>query len=268
VTTTALQLEAELAGEERAIRHLIGERAALGSSIKRHQAREKLLEAELKAITTRNHPAVGNHGGPIPHGERFPDDSSYQPHVDYAAVRHADSVRVGLLAFVKVSEGGGWTDPYGARRLREMADAGFPHRGGYHFFHPAVSPVDQAHHFLDAAHAAGAVLGPADVLACDAEVTDGEPARVVRAGVAAFAAELAKHVPCKRWLYSGGPFARENGVTLSGFDAHWLAAYVADPRPFMVFGRQTIAWQYTDGRYGPAPRVCPGVGAGDMSIIL
>jgi hypothetical protein len=267
--STLLQLQAELAGEERAIRHLIGERKALGSQVARLEAQEKLTESRIHALTTRNHPAVAPAGGPLPHGDRFPDDSSFQPHVDYATVRGAGSVRVGVLAFTKISEGLSWTDPYGAHRFREMAAAGFPHRGGYHFFHPSDSPQTQATHFLQAAHADGVVLRPSDILACDAEVTDGQRAAVVAAGVKLFAAELRKHVPCKLWLYSGGPFAEENGLTLVGYDAHWLAAYVGNPAPFMHFGRsRTIAWQYTDGRFGPVPRVCPGIGAGDLSIVL
>lgn len=265
---TALALEAELAGEERAIRHLIGERQAITHKLAREHALEKLTQARLHAITTRHHPVVHPRPG-VPAGARFPDVSSYQPNVDWAAVRHASSVRAGELAVTKLTEGGGWTDPYGAIRLREMAAQGFAHRGGYGFLHPSIAPIEQATHLLEAAHADGVVIRETDVLICDAEVTDGQPPQVVRACVREFGQELRKHVPAKLWLYTGGPFAHENGLTLAGYDAHWLPAYTGDPSPYMVFGRQrVIAWQYTDGRYGPVPHVCPGIGACDMSIIL
>lgn len=262
--TTALELEAEIHGEERAIRHLIGERAALTSKIKRDEAHRKLLQAQLHRITTRAHAAVAR---AFPHGARFPDVSAYQPNVDVGAVRHAGSVRVGELLVTKITEGASWTDAYGPHRWREMEGAGFPHRGGYAFLHPSVDGAAQAEHMLAALDAAGVVVRASDVLIADAEVTDGRPAAEVRACVRAFAAVIAKHTPAKRWLYTGGPFARENGLSLAGYDAHWLPAYVGDPRPFYVFGTP-IAWQYTDGRYGPAPHVCPGIGPCDMSIVL
>lgn len=268
---TALQLEAEIAGEERAIRHLIGERRAISGKLARLEAHEKLLDGQLHRITTRGHPAVKPRelGEVIPHGERFFDVSSYQPHVDLAAAHIAASVRVGLLGVTKLTEGEGWTDAYGTLRLRQMADVGFPHRGAYHFFHPSESAEAQADHFLAAAHEGGVEIRETDVLICDAEVSDGEPGRVVSSAVRAFGQRLRQQTKAKLWLYGGGPFLREFGVTLDGYDAHWLAAYVGDPWSYAVFGRErTVAWQYTDGRYGPVPHVCPGIGPCDMSIIL
>lgn len=266
---TALQLQAEIAGDERAIRHLIGERDALTSQIKRLGAQEKLLQAQLHRITTRGHPVVRPPAPGYPHGDRFPDVSNWQPHVDFTAVRVGHSLKLGALAVTKISEGVNSTDTYGAQRLRDMAAAGFPHRGAYHFLRPEVSPVAQAEHFLEQAHQHGVVIRDTDVLVCDAEISDGQNAATVKACVREFGAYVEAHAPARRWLYSGGPFAHENGITLDGYQAHWLAAYVGDPAPYMVFGRpRTIAWQYTDGKWGPVPHVCPGVGACDMSILL
>lgn len=267
---TELQtLHADIAGEERAIRHLIGERAALNSKLKRQEALHKLNESKLKALTTKNHPAVSKSGPPLPHGERFPDFSSYQPSVDLAAIRHDSSIKVGDLAITKVSEGTGWADPYGASRLRGMAAAGFPHRGAYHFFHPSESASEQVDHFLDCVHADGVVIRDSDILICDCEVSDGESGATVAVAVKEFGLGVRKQSPARLWLYGGGPFLQEYGVTLDGYDAHWLAAYVGDPTPYMVFGRNhTVAWQYSDGVNGPTPHVCPGIGASDMSIVL
>ncbi len=261
-------LQAEIAGDEKAIRHLIGERDALSSTLKRRQALLKLREGRLHALATRGHAAVG-HGPTLSHGDRFPDTSSYQPHVDLQAVRTAGALRCGSLAFSKITEGTSWSDPYGARRWREMAGLGFPHRGGYHFIHPSESGRDQADHFLSALHADGVVIRSSDVLCCDCEVSDGEHASLVATCVREFGQVLAKETPAARWLYGGGPFLYECGVPLDGYEAHWLSAYTGDPAPYMIYGRaRTVAWQYSDGVYGPSPRVCPGIGAGDMSIIL
>lgn len=267
MTATAQTLEAEIAGDEKAIRHLIGERAALTSKIKRRQALEKLHQAQLKHVRTTGHPAVRKAGPAFPHGSRFPDVSSFQPHVDLAAVHVAKSLRVGELCVVKISEGLTWTDAFGAGRWRAMAADHYAHRGGYHFLHPSESPDAQADHMLAVLHAAGVVVRASDILVADLEVSDGQSGATLRACAAEFAKRLRAHVPAKIWLYAGGPFAREYGLTLAGYDAHWLPAYVGDPKPFYVFGTP-IAWQYSDGRFGPSPHVCPGVGACDMSIIL
>lgn len=262
VTQPELTLEAELAGDERAIRHLIGERAALASRIKRRQAHEQLLKTQLRHLRTPR--AVGS--GPVPSGLRFPDVSSFQPNVSWSAVRHAGQLRVGELAFVKLTEGVGWTDPFAAGRWRTMHELQFPHRGGYTFLHPQLSGVDQANHLLATI---GGDVKATDILAADLEVSDGASARMVQQCAIDFGHTLRQHTPAKVWLYTGGPFAHEFGLTLTNYDAHWLPAYVGDPTPFMVFGRhRTIAWQYTDGRLGPVPHACPGIGAGDMSIVL
>ena len=265
--TAEQTLQAELVGEERAIRHLIGEQAALSSRLKRDRARRKLDETRLHALQTRGHGAVGQ-GPALAHGERFPDTSSYQPNVDLKAVRNAGAIHCGQLAFSKITEGTGWTDAYGPTRFQEMQALEFQHRGGYHFLHASESPAEQATHFLDALHAHGSILAT-DVLVADVEVSDGQAARNVAACAREFGELLKKETPAHRWLYGGGPFLRANQVTLDGYDAHWLAAYAPDPAPYMVYGRgRTVAWQYTDGTYGPSPHACPGIGAGDLSIIL
>lgn len=259
-----ITLEAELAGEERAIRHLIGELAALDSQTRRAEARARLHAPRAHATTTR-HPAVQLPAPGFPHGDRFPDVSNHQPHVDLDVVRRAGTVRAGQLVVTKLTEGIGFTDAYAAR-WRRMRELGFPHRGGYAFLHPSQSGVAQAEHLLGVL---GGDVTPADVIIADLEVSDGQPAGRVQACAREFAETIAAHTPAKRWLYGGAPFLGEFGVPLDGYHAHWLAAYVADPAPFLRYGRaRTVAWQYTDGLVGPFPHVCPGIGPVDMSIIL
>lgn len=269
MSTEAQTLQAEIMGDERAIRHLIGERAALNSQLKREEAVLKLHEQRLHALSTKNHPAVSKGGPPLPHGHRFPDVSSYQPHVDFRLVHDDKAIGCGDIAFTKLTEGLSWTDPYGNMRLRSMRAFGFPHRGAYHFAHPSENPTDQANHFLAVAFEEHNEITAADVLACDLEVSDGQPGGTVRFFAKEFAATLRKHTPAKLWLYGGGPFLHEYSVPLDGYDAHWLPAYGPTPVPYMIYGRsRTVAWQYTDGHYGPSPHVVEGIGGCDVSIIL
>jgi len=260
-------LQADLAGEERAIRHLIGEQKALTSTLHRAEAREKLLLARIHAAVSPEKPAAGS-----PSGTRFPDVSSYQPHVDLAAVRADESIKVGSLVVFKATEGLNYTDGYLVSRWQGAAAAGFPHRGAYHFLHPNESGSAQAAFFLNELHRASADgTGPKaqDIVVCDAEVSDWAPARTVAQCVAEFGAYLLGHCPAKRWLYTGGPFAIEFGLQLAPFEAHWLPAYVGDPRPYYVpkWGIP-VAWQYTDGRHGPVPYIVAGIGPCDLSIVL
>jgi lysozyme len=263
MTTAERTLEADILGQEKAIRLLTGEQKALSSALHREQAVLRLSEARLKVLETPKPQPVSN---TIPHGDRFFDVSNNQPTVDFTVAARAGSVRIGTLAVTKLTEGTTFTDGYGVARLREMAAAGFKHRGAYCFGHPSEGGTAQGEYFMSRG---GHLLTAADIVIYDCEVTDGQPPAAVAGAARDFAAFIAKHSPAKRWLYGGGPFLHENGVTLDGFDAHWLAAYVANPAEYMVFGRaRTVAVQFTDGVHGPTPHVVPGVGPCDVSIIL
>lgn len=261
---TPTTLQAEITTNERAIRHLIGEQKALTSQTARYEAELKLDLAKHKAVK-----APVATGGKIPSGDRFPDVSSYQPRVDLATVAADESIKVGQLIVMKATEGTGYTDGNVVSRWRAAAGL-FPHRGAYHFLHMNESGAAQAEYFLNELHRASADgNGPKaqDIVICDAEVSDGESPSTVAQCVAEFGAYLLGHSPAVRWLYTGGPFATENGIKLAPFHGHWLPAYVSDPRPYYVFGTP-IAWQYSDGTHGPTPHVCAGIGPCDMSIVM
>lgn len=74
-------------------------------------------------------------------------------------------------AFLKATEGENYVDTRFKARWAQVKTAGLI-RGAYHFFHPAKSPVTQAHAFLDAV----GPIGPGDLpLVLDWESTDGLP---------------------------------------------------------------------------------------------
>jgi lysozyme len=239
----------DIAGVERAIRHLIGEEAALKSKLKRLQARLKLEQARLRA------------GQPKP-GSHFCDVSSYQPNVNYRAMKAGGW---GDMAVTKLTEGAYYVDQHGQQRLHDMAAAGIKIRGGYHFLHPAVSGKVQAQHFLQ--HG-GHVLVKGDRAICDLEISDGQKPGLIQACAREFAQEVARNSPATLVLYGGGPFLHEQGVQLAPFVEHWLAAYVADWRRYAIYGASTRFWQSSDGTWGPSPHSAPGVGRCDISVVL
>lgn len=261
--TMAPSCEADLGPLERAIRHLVGERAAENRTIHRYQADLKLVEARAHEA---KRPTKAPPTPEFPHGDRFPDISSFQPHMDLAQVGRASDIKVGKLVVFKATEATDYTDGFFVARFTDAKGAKIPHRGAYHFLHMDISGKEQADYFLRECDRAGGLTAQ-DIAIADAEITNGQNPSTVANVVGEFGSEVAKHTPAKRWLYTGGPFAKENGLVLAPYDAHWLPAYVSDPRPYYVFGAP-IAWQYTDGSYGPIPHACPGIGTCDMSIIL
>lgn len=249
-------LQQDIQGLERALRHLIGEDRAIRSRTARLEATLRLERARLAALLRSEKLTVGS---------RFFDVSNWQPNVDLkVAHSQGGQVRVGGLLVTKLTEGETFVDSRGLARVKLAKTVGFGQVGAYAFLHPSQSGAAQAQHLLTA------LAGEKpDVIIADLEVSDGAGAVAVKRVAHDFAVTIRKQHKGALWLYGGGPFLREFGVPLDGYDAHWLAAYVGNPAPFMVYGRaRTIAWQFTDGKYGPRPHVCPGIGACDMSIVL
>lgn len=258
-----IELQTDIAGEERAIRHLIGEKAAVERGLAYHEAKLKLDEAALRNRIGVKSPTTEVKTATVPHGARFVDLSSYQSHVNLAYLRAADP----QLVVFKASEGTDYVDGYFAARWHDAHAAGFPHRGAYHFLHPNIDGAEQAQFMLNAIRQNSGTITAQDILICDAEVSDGASAATVARCIADFGNTLRGHAILsgtapKLWLYTGGPFAREFGVRLAPYDGHWLPAYVTDPKPYYVFGTP-IAWQYT--QTGHASGV---TGSCDTSIVL
>jgi GH25 family lysozyme M1 (1,4-beta-N-acetylmuramidase) len=74
------------------------------------------------------------------------------------------------FGFCKATEATGYVDPTFASNWANMRVEGVP-RGAYHFFHPAVSAVEQAQFFVGRVHDEG--LQDGDMLVSDTEITVG-----------------------------------------------------------------------------------------------
>jgi GH25 family lysozyme M1 (1,4-beta-N-acetylmuramidase) len=75
------------------------------------------------------------------------------------------------FGFTKFTESDNWKSATARANWANMKAEGVA-RGGYHFLHPAVSAVAQAHFFLNYVQACGG-WQPGDMFACDAEISVG-----------------------------------------------------------------------------------------------
>jgi hypothetical protein len=97
----------------------------------------------------------------------LPDWAPGEDRSNFQAIRHWEGNDFGATKFTEAT---GFRDPTAAPNWDRLAEEGKP-RLGYHFFHPAISPVSQAHFFAEFAHSLG--LKPGDGLYADAEITVG-----------------------------------------------------------------------------------------------
>ncbi len=113
---------------------------------------------DAEAVMTEQPAGAPAAAGGSPQGE---DRSGYQSE---------GSWRGNSFGFCKATESTSFTDATFGWNWNEMKSQGVP-RGAYHYFHPSVSPIDQAHFFVGTVQRAG--LHPTDRLACDVEITVG-----------------------------------------------------------------------------------------------
>jgi GH25 family lysozyme M1 (1,4-beta-N-acetylmuramidase) len=76
-----------------------------------------------------------------------------------------------VFGFAKATEGASWIDATFAPNWANLGREGLV-RGAYHFFHPAVSAVEQAQFFVSVVKNHGG-YGPGDIFILDAEITVG-----------------------------------------------------------------------------------------------
>jgi len=169
------------------------------------------------------------------------DVSHWDGAIDWAKMKAAGVE----FAFMKATEGTTFTDPAFATYWREAPQDGVI-RGAYHFFRPAVDPIQQADFFV----ATAGIPGPGDLpLTLDLEVTDNLPAATVAKAALAFLGrveELSGRVPI---IYTSARVFDTVLATPSGFDhyllwdAQWNVTCPSISSP--TWTRWTV-WQYSN----------------------
>lgn len=166
------------------------------------------------------------------------DVASYQRYPNWAQVKAA-----GInFAFTKATEGTTYTNPYFATNWARMRSAGII-RGAYHFGRPGTDPVAQANKFCDVVRPVSGDLQ----MALDIEVTDGKTPSQIRSWIVAFINRIRQRTGRPGIIYTGFYFWRDRAGNGSNLNCPlWLAAYVADPRPYVPSAWSTWSfWQYT-----------------------
>jgi GH25 family lysozyme M1 (1,4-beta-N-acetylmuramidase) len=191
-----------------------------------------------------------------------PDVSGWQHPNGYTIDWSATRVGGAEFAFVKATEGTGYTNPYFAKDFAALA-ANKMVRGAYHFARPAAgtaSAVAQARHFISVTGTLGTPGDLPPVL--DLEVTGGLGSADLIAWAKAFLAEAERLTGRVPVVYTSPGFWKASMANSAAFTAHplWIATW--GPKPVLAGGWTTYAfWQYTD------KATVPGMpGPVDMSV--
>lgn len=108
------------------------------------------------------------------------------------------------FAFIKITEGLTYGDPYAVRNMTQARNEGIT-RGAYHFLRANLPASAQASWFLARARAAG--LSAGDLVMVDVETSDGKVAAGVAACASAFAAEVRAATGAWPVVYTDQSFA-------------------------------------------------------------
>lgn len=158
------------------------------------------------------------------------------------------------FAFIKATEGSGYTSQYFKQAWPQMKRVGIP-RAPYHFLLPVKdgSVAAQANHFVAAAKAAGysgtaaGELPP--VLDLEWDYRDGScPAGITNAGVKSFVDTLRSAFHRDPIIYTNKNFLSGCGFTASQFAGStllWIADYSASSAPVPPGWPTWTFWQYT-----------------------
>ncbi len=196
--------------------------------------------------------ATGPMSGPYSHAIWGPDVSNYQH--PYGAAINWNAVRASgaRFAFVKVSEGSWYTNPYYSADIRGARAAGL-YVTGYHFARPrlplstATSDAQQFARQLGNVKQIG-YLPPV----LDIETTGGLSAANATAWVRAFLGALQNASGRTPIIYSGAWFWKGYLGNPKGFSQYpmWAAQYTGGIGP-NLYGdwKYSSFWQYTDGAH-------------------
>jgi lysozyme len=211
-----------------------------------------VLAAALAVITFAACTPLGTTGpmsGAYKRGIWGPDVSNWQHPYGQAINWRAVRAQGASFAFVKVSEGSNYVNPYAATDLRNARAAGL-YVAGYHFGRPRL-PLSTA--------ASDAKLFAAQVgnvrqtgflpPVLDLEVTGGLSPSQVTAWARTFMTTLEQRIGRVPMIYSGNWFWRGYMGNPGGFSHYpvWAAQYTGGAGP-NLFGdfKYTTFWQYTD----------------------
>lgn len=192
---------------------------------------------------------------------RFADLSEANDVFDASAYRSAGRRLVAL----KASEGADRPDGRYGERLKRARTAGLRVLH-YHFLRPDLHkyPHDEIMFFVSTLHGR---LMDTDFVFLDLEVRGSRDWwEVAHYGRQAWQqlAHLTGHKP-GMYSYSSFFFSLGAAAHIKGC-RYWVADYGPHPQTPSWLGRPW-AWQYTDGRAGPMPHECQGIGRCDMSLL-
>ncbi|WP_259558063.1 GH25 family lysozyme [Brachybacterium sillae] len=188
----------------------------------------------------------------LPEGLTLEDDevlgvdvSAHQSELDWEAMR-ADGIS---FAYIKATEGSGFTDSRYAEHSRDARAAGLT-IGAYHYFTLCSPGRDQARDFLRAAPPDDAMLPPALDLEFDGACEERPETERVQAEIDAFTLAVEAAWGRRVVVYSSSDWRRHYGLPVSDGRPDWL--YDDDSRPVQD---DWAVWQLRfDGRVAGSPR--------------
>ncbi|WKD57822.1 Lysozyme M1 precursor [Corynebacterium capitovis DSM 44611] len=150
------------------------------------------------------------------------------------------------FAFVKATEGEGWTNEFYEEDAQQAGTAGLA-VGAYHYARPAHDPVVQAQHFASVINS-GPALSLPPVL--DLEVDEGLSPAALSTWTASFLTEVERLTGEKPMLYTYRYFWYERMGNTTAFSEYplWLAAFQnVAPRPVGGWDKVSIWQRSSDG---------------------
>jgi GH25 family lysozyme M1 (1,4-beta-N-acetylmuramidase) len=165
------------------------------------------------------------------------DVSNYNDVINWNALRGKID-----FAFIKATEGTGFTDPMFSYNWSEAKKIGV-HRFAYHFAHPATPPGDQAEFFVNTVKSHGFKAG--DNLAYDVEISQGLTPHAIDVWTKDAVTRAKSLEKSHRVLVYTYPAFAEGGTFASMGDYYlWIANYgVAEPSVPSPW-KNWIFWQY------------------------
>lgn len=145
------------------------------------------------------------------------------------------------FAFIKATEGTGFTDNKFYKNWMGAKEAGII-RGAYHFFRPALDPIEQANHFVNITSTNLELP-----LALDVEVYDGVDKQMIVKNVSKFSHEIEYLIGKKPIIYTAAWYwdqlPRWGDANLHDL---WVAYWVNVEEPRLPFDWDDWKfWQYT-----------------------